>query len=422
LSGFSELKTENATCTFNFNAMTKGKDLKPHIGIFGRRNNGKSSFINALTGQDVAIVSETPGTTTDPVKKSLEIFGVGPAIIIDTAGIDDSGELGNKRIQKSLQALKSIDLAILLISENTWGDHELSMIRHFEQYDLPFIIVHNKLDLQALKPETRALIEKDSSATLVECSSTKHLNIDAVVDAIKKEIPETAYQHISIFDDLIKPKDLVVLVTPIDSEAPEGRMILPQVMAIRDVLDQHCICVVVRETELDDFITNCNLKPALVVTDSQAFSFVSSIVPADIPLTGFSILFARLKGNFDKYTEGTPAIGRLKDGDKVLILESCTHRVSCDDIGRFKIPNWLKEKSGKQLELEVVSGLDQSKEPIANYALVIQCGGCVFTRRQVMNRLKPAIDAGVPVTNYGMAIAWMKGIFERAIKPLNPEL
>lgn len=394
--------------------MTKGKDLKPHIGIFGRRNNGKSSFINALTGQDVAIVSEIPGTTTDPVKKSLEIFGVGPAIIIDTAGIDDEGELGQKRIAKSLQAMKSIDLAILLIANNQWGTPEMMMIQHFEQLDLPYLVVYNKCDLKALNEETR----KQINVPIVECSSTQAINIEGVISSIKKNIPETAYQHISIFDDLVKPKDIVVLVTPIDSEAPEGRMILPQVMAIRDVLDQHCICVVVRETELDDFITGCNVKPALVVTDSQAFEYVNRIVPWDIPLTGFSILFARLKGDFDKYVEGTPSLGQLKDGDTVLILESCSHRVSCDDIGRFKIPNWLQQNSGKQLIFEVVSGLDQCKESITKYAIVIQCGGCVFTRKQVLNRLKPAIDAGIPVTNYGMAIAWMKGMFERAIEPL----
>jgi len=398
--------------------MNKGKDLKPHIGIFGRRNIGKSSFINALTGQEVAIVSDQPGTTTDPVKKSLEIFGVGPSIIIDTAGIDDEGELGQKRISKSLQVLKSIDLAILLIAENTWGEPELTMIKHFQEYDLPYLIVHNKFDKQPLNDATRRAIEQISAAPIVECSSTKLQNIEAVITGIKQGIPETSYQQISIFDGLVKPKDLVVLVTPIDSEAPDGRMILPQVMAIRDLLDNHCICIVVRETELDDFITLTNIKPALVVTDSQAFEFVSRIVPEDIPLTGFSILFARLKGDFEKYAEGTRKLGELKDGDKVLILESCSHRVSCDDIGRHKIPAWIQNKSGKDIQFEVVSGLDQSREPFTNYALVIQCGGCVFTRRQVLNRLKPAIEAGIPVTNYGMAIAWMKGIFDRAIKPL----
>lgn len=401
--------------------MEKGRDLKPHIGIFGRRNIGKSSFINALTGQEVAIVSDHPGTTTDPVRKSLEIFGVGPAIIIDTAGIDDEGELGQKRISKSLQVLKSIDLAILLIAGNQWGDPELAMISHFREYDLPYLIIHNKSDLQTLTIETRQAIQAVSSELIIECSSTAPLNIEAVVEGIKNSIPETAYQKVSIFENLVQPDDLVVLVTPIDSEAPDGRMILPQVMAIRDALDHHCICVVVRETELEKFFSKINIKPVLVVTDSQAFEFVSKIVPENIPLTGFSILFARLKGDFEKYTEGTHKLSELKDGDKIVILESCSHRVSCDDIGRSKIPAWIQKKSGKNLQFEVVSGNDQPREPYTNYALVIQCGGCVFTRKQVLNRLKPAIDAGVPVTNYGMSIAWLKGIFDRAMQPLKPQ-
>lgn len=414
-------KKVNATSIFSDIAMEKGKDLKPHIGIFGRRNIGKSSFINALTGQEVAIVSDHPGTTTDPVKKSLEIFGVGPAIIVDTAGIDDEGELGQKRIAKSLQTLKTIDLAILLIAENRWGEPELGMIRQFAHYDLPYLIVHNKSDLQPLSPENKKIIETVSEAPILECSSTERRNIETVVAGIKQAIPETTYQKVSIFDGLVRPKDLVVLVTPIDTEAPEGRMILPQVMAIRDLLDHQCLCVVVRETELEDFLQITTRRPALVVTDSQAFGLVSKIVPDDIPLTGFSILFARSKGDFDQYLAGTKALGHLKDGDKVMILESCSHRVSCDDIGRVKIPAWIQKKTGKDIRFEVIAGMDLPAAAYSDYALVIQCGGCVFTRKQVLNRLKPAIEAGIPVTNYGMAIAWLQGIFDRAIKPLNSD-
>ncbi len=399
--------------------MSKGRDSKPHIGIFGRRNAGKSSFINALTGQDVAIVSGFPGTTTDPVKKSVEIFGIGPCILVDTAGIDDEGELGLKRIEKSLQALKTIDLAVLLISDNLWGTPEQDMLKHIRDYELPCLIVHNKHDQTPLEAGLKKKIEKQTGIKLVEFSSTTRKHFDEVVNAIRQGIPETAYTAVSIFDGLVKPKDLVVLVTPIDSEAPEGRMILPQVMSIRNLLDHFCICVVVRETELEDFLTRCAIRPAMVVTDSQAFETISAIVPNTIPLTGFSILFARLKGDFEKYKEGTPQLGKLKDGDKVLILESCTHHVSCDDIGRVKLPAWISKKTGKHLNYEVVSGLDKTQEPLNHYAIVIQCGGCVFTRKQVLNRLKPAIDAGVPVTNYGMSIAWLKGIFERAIQPFN---
>lgn len=400
--------------------MSRGKDLKPHIGIFGRRNTGKSSFINTLTGQDIAIVSDIPGTTTDPVKKSLEIFGIGPAIIIDTAGIDDEGELGEKRISKTLEVLKIIDCAVLLVSHNKWDDQEMAMITLFNKYDIPFLIVHNKCDLEKLHKSSLQKITSVTSATVAEFSNIPiEKNTDEIVLLLKQVIPETAYQNISLLENIVKPKQMVVLVTPIDSEAPDGRMILPQVMAIRDVLDNNCICVVLRETELDDFITESQVKPALVVTDSQAFDFVNQLVPKDIPLTSFSILFARLKGDFEKYIEGTRYISKLKDNDKILVLESCSHRISCDDIGRFKIPGWIKKFTKKELEFEMVSGLDQATKPIKTYALVIQCGGCVFTRKQLMNRLKPAIDAGVPVTNYGMAIAWVNGIFERAIKPIN---
>lgn len=398
--------------------MSKGRDHKPHIGIFGRRNAGKSSFINALTGQDVAIVSGFPGTTTDPVKKSVEIFGIGPCILVDTAGIDDEGELGAKRIEKSLQSLKTIDLAILLISENLWGEPEQKMLEHIREYELPCLVVHNKHDLAQLDGALLKEIEAASGFPVVEFSSTTRKYFDEVVKAIQQAIPETAYTAVSLFDGLVQSGDLVILVTPIDTEAPEGRMILPQVMSIRNLLDHHCICVVVRETELEDFMNKCGLRPALVVTDSQAFETVSRIVPDDIPLTGFSILFARLKGDFEKYLDGTPHLGALKDGDKILILESCTHHVSCDDIGRVKLPAWIQKKSDCHLEFEVVAGLDKSREPLNHYAIVIQCGGCVFTRKQVLNRLKPAIDAGIPVTNYGMTIAWLKGIFERAIQPL----
>lgn len=400
--------------------MSKGKDIKPHIGIFGRRNNGKSSFINALTCQEIAIVSETPGTTTDPVRKSFEIFGIGPAILIDTAGFDDEGELGAKRISKTLDVIKTIDCAVLLITQNQWETPEQALIEQFNTFDIPFLVVHNKEDLEKLLPATSAKIGNETGAEVLAFSNLRSKNTDIIIAAIKRIIPETAYTSLSLFDGLVKPKDIVVLVTPIDSEAPEGRMILPQVMAIRDLLNNKCICVVLTETDLGDFITNSAVKPALVVTDSQAFQYVSNVVPENIPLTSFSILFARIKNDFEKYVEGTSKIGQLKDGDRILILESCSHRVSCEDIGRFKIPELINKHSGKEITFEVVSGLDHTSLSISSYALVIQCGGCVFTRKQLMNRLKPAIEAGVPVTNYGMTIAWINNIFERVIKPIKP--
>ncbi len=396
--------------------MSKGKDIKPHIGIFGRRNNGKSSFINLLVGQDLAIVSDHAGTTTDPVNKSVEIFGIGPAIIIDTAGIDDSGELGEKRVKKTLEVIKKVDCAILLIANNQFGEFEQDLINRFTEFEIPYLIVHNKSDLEKISPATTDQIKSVSKSEIIEFSTVATTNYDDLIELIKRTIPTTAYQKPSLFGDLVKPKDVVLLITPVDSEAPDGRMILPQNMAIRDVLDNDCICVTVKETEIEDFL-KLGIKPALAVTDSQAFGMVSKLIPEDVPLTGFSVIFARLKGDFDKYLEGTRRISKLNDGDKVLILESCTHQVSCDDIGRFKIPNWLTKFTGKKLEFTVVSGLSGIKGDISDYSLVIQCGGCMVTRKQLHSRLKPAVDREIPVTNYGLAIAYMHGIFDRATAP-----
>lgn len=398
--------------------MNKGRDLKPHIGIFGRRNNGKSSFINAITGQDVAIVSDVAGTTTDPVKKSVEIFGIGPAIMIDTAGIDDSGDLGQKRVKKSLEIIRQVDCGVLLIAGNEFDSYETELIARLMSVDVPFIIVHNKSDAEKLTPGTIEKIKAITEAPVVDFSAITKSNLDSIIDGLKRTIPQTAYQKPSLFEGLLKPKDVVLLITPIDSEAPDGRMILPQVMAWRDALDHDAICMSVKETELEDFF-KLNIRPALAVTDSQAFEYVSSVVPEDIPLTGFSILFARIKGPFENYVQGARLISKLKDGDKVLILESCTHQVSCEDIGRHKLPKWIDRFTGKKISYDVFAGNSPLPEDLSLYALVIQCGGCMSTRKQIMNRLKPFTDAGIPVTNYGMAIAYLKGIFERALKPFH---
>ena len=383
------------------------------IGIFGRRNSGKSSLINLLTGQDIAIVSDKPGTTTDPVSKSVEIFGIGPVILIDTAGIDDAGELGEKRIKKSLEVIKKVDCAILLISENLFTDFEQNLINQFNEFEIPYLIVHNKSDISSLNKDTIAEIRKYSSSDILDFSTVNDEKKEELISLIKETIPTTSYQKPSLLGDLVKPKDVVLLITPIDSEAPDGRMILPQNMAIRDVLDNDCITVVVKETELLDFL-KLGIRPVLAVTDSQAFEYVSKHIPEDIPLTSFSIVFARMKGDFEKYLEGTPHISQLNDGDRVLILESCTHQVSCDDIGRIKIPKLLQQFTGKQLHFDFVSGLSELTNQVENYSLVIQCGGCMVTRKQLLNRLKPYIESGIPVTNYGMTLAYVNGIFERA--------
>lgn len=395
--------------------MSKGRDRKPHIGIFGRRNNGKSSFINALTNQEVAIVSDIAGTTTDPVKKSIEIRGIGPLVIIDTAGIDDTGDLGTKRVQKTLETMKIIDFGILMITNNEFSEVEIKIIQDFQKNEVPWICIHNKSDLVPSSEEFRQKM-LEFNAEVIDFSALHKTNLEKVIQAIREKIPEIAYKTNSLIGDLIKPGDTVMMITPIDIAAPEGRMILPQVQLIRDILDNDAIAVVVKDSELDAYILKMNPKPDLVVCDSQVFSKADMAIPKEIPLTSFSIILARLKGDFEHYMEGTPHISNLKDGDKILLLESCTHHVSCEDIGRVKIPHWLTEFTGKKLEYTFVAGLDAISD-MKEYAMVIQCGGCMVTRKQLLNRLKPAIENGIPVTNYGMAIAYVHGIYQRAIAP-----
>ncbi|MBT8318387.1 MAG: [FeFe] hydrogenase H-cluster maturation GTPase HydF [Lutibacter sp.] len=397
--------------------MNKGKDNKPHIGIYGRRNVGKSSFINALTGTDTAIISDIAGTTTDPVKKSIEIFGIGPAILVDTAGIDDTGELGKKRIRKTQETIAHIDLAIVLISNNIFDSFELTLIQKFDYYKVDYVIIHNKEDVEKLSNNTLNKIKQHTKAPIETCSVLESSNIAEVIELLKISTPQNAYQKTSLLGNIIGKNDIVMLITPVDSEAPEGRMILPQAMAIRDVLDNNAVNIVLKETEVEAFFSKNDIKPNLVITDSQAFNYVSEIIPRNIPLTGFSVLFAHIRGPFEDYVKGAEKISKLNDGDKILILESCVHQVSCEDIGRFKLPNWIRNFSGKKLEFDVAAGLSEIKNPITDYSLVIQCGGCMITKKQLISRLKPALDAEIAVTNYGIAIAYMNGILERAIEP-----
>ena len=378
------------------------KDLKPHIGIYGRTNSGKSTLINKLTGQPIAIVSDQAGTTTDPVKKSIEIFGIGPVILIDTAGIDDTSELGKQRVEKTYQTLKEIDCAILVVADNHFGEPEIQLIEKFKEYDIPFVMVNN-------------LFEGIYSNEAINLNVLKD-DLQPVVDALKKAIPESAYKKTSMLGGIVKPKDVVVLVTPIDAEAPEGRLILPQVMAIRNALDNDCICVVLKETNLQQYFDTMP-HPDLVVTDSQAFAMVSKIVPSTVRLTSFSILLARLRGDFENYLKGTPYLSQLKDGDKILMLESCTHEISCGDIGRVKLPALIRKFTGKNIQFDYVAGLAPI-DHIEQYAMAIQCGGCVATRKQLLNRTNIAVKAGIPISNYGMAIAYMTGIFNRATDQL----
>ncbi|HZJ73413.1 MAG TPA: [FeFe] hydrogenase H-cluster maturation GTPase HydF [Perlabentimonas sp.] len=403
--------------------MTRGKENKPHIGIYGRRNNGKSSLINMLVGQDVAIVSDYAGTTTDPVKKSLEILNFGPVILIDTAGIDDEGELGKQRISKTIESIKHIDLGILLVVNNEWNTFEEQLVNKFAKNDLPYVIVHNKYDVRPISPNLQGiLMALPQRPTVVEVSTKTGYGFDTLVEAIRKAIPESSWETPTLLGDIVGRGDVVMLITPIDSEAPAGRLILPQVQTIRDILDNHAISIVLKDTEVESFLSSTGIRPALVVTDSQIFDRAHSLIPSDVELTSFSILLARLKGDFENYIKGTPYISALVDNDRVLVLESCSHHVSCDDIGRVKIPNLMRKFTGKKLTFEVVPGLDKLPRSITDYALVVQCGGCVVTRKQLHNRLRHAVEAGVPVTNFGMAIAYMQGIFHRAIAPFVKEV
>ena len=391
------------------------KDLKPHIGIFGRRNCGKSSLINLLTGQNIAIVSDTAGTTTDPVKKSMEIFGIGPCVLIDTAGIDDVGELGQQRVEKTMKVLDEIDCAILVITGNNFDETEKRLISRMKALAVPFFIVHNKADQEPLLAVLKAVIEQSYDVKVLDFSITRNDDITPLVELLKKTIPDSAYQKVSLLGGIIQPNEVVVLVCPVDSEAPEGRLILPQVMAIRDVLDNECICVVLKETHLQQYLDTMP-KPALIVTDSQVFGYVSQIVPADIPLTSFSIVMARLRGDFDNYVKGTPNLSQLKDGDTVLLLESCTHHSTCEDIGRVKLPRMILKFTGKDIRFEYVAGLSPISNP-EKYAMAIQCGGCMSTRKQLLNRTNLFVNQGIPISNYGMALAYMNGIFERVMEP-----
>ncbi len=393
------------------------KDLKPHIGIFGRRNCGKSSLINLLTGQNIAIVSDMAGTTTDPVKKSIEIFGIGPCVLIDTAGIDDIGELGQQRVEKTMKVLEEIDCAILVITENNFGDPEKQLIARMKERAVPFFVVHNKSDQESLLAVVKAMIEKNYDTKVLNYSIIKDVDIAPLIELLKNTIPESAYQKVSLLEGIIQPNEVVVLVCPVDSEAPEGRLILPQVMAIRDVLDNECICVVLKETHLQQYLETMP-KPALIVTDSQVFGFVSKIVPHDIPLTSFSIVMARLRGDFNNYVKGTPHLSQLKDGDTVLLLESCTHHSTCEDIGRVKLPRMILKFTGKDIHFEYVTGLSPIINP-EKYAMAIQCGGCMSTRKQLLNRTNLFVNQGIPISNYGMALAYMNGIFDRVMEPFS---
>ncbi len=391
------------------------KGLRLHIGIYGRRNVGKSSLLNAVTGQDVAIVSDVAGTTTDPVEKAMELLPIGPVLFIDTAGVDDIGELGQQRIAKTRLAVQRTDVAVLVTDAAVWGDFEDQLLQEFDTAGVPAIVVFNKVDVA--KPEASCVEAlKAAGRPVVEMIATEKQGAAVFKQALLGVLPESYIDSPKIVGDLVQPGEMVVLVVPIDLEAPKGRLILPQVQTIRDLLDNDATCAVVKERELSGLLDNLKAPPALVVTDSQAFAEVSAKTPRGVPLTSFSILFARFKGDLPTFAEGAVAIDELQPGDRILVAEACTHHPVGEDIGRVKIPAWLTEYVGGELVFDVVSGQD-FPDDVTPYKLVIHCGSCTFNRRQLLSRIVQCRQAGVPVTNYGVAIAYSLGIFEQALGP-----
>jgi [FeFe] hydrogenase H-cluster maturation GTPase HydF len=403
------------------NSTAKGD--RPHIAVFGRRNVGKSSLINKLTNQKLALVSSQPGTTTDPVYKAMELLPVGPVMMIDTAGIDDQGELGEMRIKKTKEIMRKTDLALLVISAaQEAGEFETELIREFKDREIPFITVLNKVELlkeenkeqQAVLEEFDQFFEEHNLESL-EASAVAEINIDLIREKIAEKMPHDHIRN-TIMGDLIEPGEVAVLVTPIDSAAPKGRLILPQVQTIRDILDHDATALVTKKAELSSEINKLKNKPKIVVTDSQAFETVSEAVSEDILMTGFSVLFARYKGDLEAFVKGAKAMGKLTAGDRVLVAEACTHRRQEDDIGTVKIPNWVHEKISSEIEFEHVAGRE-FPDNLEEYDVILHCGSCMLNRKEVLSRLKEAAEVGIPVINYGLAIAWLHGILDRALKP-----
>ncbi len=407
------MKTVN---TDSLNETSRG--MRTAIAFLGRRNAGKSSLLNALVGYDLAIVSETAGTTTDPVNKAVEINPLGPCLVIDTAGIDDVGELGQKRIEKTREVIKDSDVGLLVLGDGRWTEFEEEILQVLQDKNKPVIIVLNKNDLNDYSDLAGQLQARDLQVVLTTASDGQGVgelkeNIRSLKNVEKIEDP-------AIVGDLISAGDLIVLVVPIDLGAPKGRLILPQVQTIRDILDNDASAVMVKERELADTLDKLHADPALVITDSQVVLKVSGDVPEHVPLTTFSTLFSRFKGDLRAMVEGVKSIDRLQHGDRVLIAEACTHHALADDIGRIKIPRWLRQYTGKNLQIDIAAG-PRFNLDIEQYSLIIQCGGCTITRTAYLNRIAAARQKDIPITNYGIAISHLQGVLPRIIKPF-PEL
>lgn len=388
-----------------------------HISFFGKRNAGKSSVINAVTGQDLAIVSSVMGTTTDPVYKSMELLPLGPVVVIDTPGIDDEGELGALRVRKSYQVLNKTDIAILVVDSTTGkGEEEFALLHKFHEKHIPYLVVYNKIDLLSVEKIKNLAMSVRAGEVLV--SAADGMNIQELKEKIATLKPEDTHQD-PLIQDLIEPLDLVILVVPIDKAAPKGRLILPQQQTIRDILERGALSLVVRDTELkstlDHFLAQ-GVCPKLVVTDSQAFARVSKDVPENITLTSFSILFARYKGELETQLKGVAALSSIEDGDHILIAEGCTHHRQCGDIGTCKMPEWIRNYTGKEPVFEFTSGTE-FPDDVSSYKMVVHCGGCMLNEREMKYRIACCQDQGVPITNYGILIAQVTGILKRSLGP-----
>lgn len=388
-----------------------------HISFFGKRNAGKSSVINAVTGQDLAIVSSVMGTTTDPVYKSMELLPLGPVVVIDTPGIDDEGELGALRVRKSYQVLNKTDIAILVVDSTTGkGEEEFALLHKFHEKHIPYLVVYNKIDLLSVEKIKNLAMSVRAGEVLV--SAADGMNIQELKEKIATLKPEDTHQY-PLIQDLIEPLDLVILVVPIDKAAPKGRLILPQQQTIRDILERGALSLVVRDTELkstlDHFLAQ-GVCPKLVVTDSQAFARVSKDVPENITLTSFSILFARYKGELETQLKGVSALSSIEDGDHILIAEGCTHHRQCGDIGTCKMPEWIRNYTGKEPVFEFTSGTE-FPDDVSSYKMVVHCGGCMLNEREMKYRIACCQDQGVPITNYGILIAQVTGILKRSLGP-----
>ena len=389
-----------------------------HIGFFGRRNAGKSSIVNKVTGQELAVVSDVKGTTTDPVSKAMELLPMGPVVIIDTPGIDDEGHLGELRVRKAKQVLNRVDVAVLVVDATvgkTSVDEEL--IHIFKEKEIPYLVVYNKADLLKTKDGNRLSSDNNlnqNTEQSIYASAATGQNIYELKEKIAS-LAVTDELKLRLVGDLLEPSDFAILVVPIDKAAPKGRLILPQQQTIRDVLEAGAAAIVIKEDELSNTLETLGKKPKLVITDSQVFARVSEETPEDIWLTSFSILFARFKGNLKTAAAGAAALDRLKDGNKILISEGCTHHRQCDDIGTVKLPRWIRNYTGKKLEFEYSSGRD-FPEDVTKYSLIVHCGGCMLNEREMRYRQKCALDQEIPITNYGIAIAYMQGILKRCVE------